>query len=69
MAEINIPLCRVPEEPYSQETAKCYLDRCIDYQELVQDCIDAGGGDAAVQACINQKFTTYLQSLEVCDLM
>lgn len=68
MAEWDIPPCRLPEEPYTAAQFECYVNACSNYLNQVKACIDAGGTEAEVQACINQKHQNYLAYLPICDL-
>lgn len=69
MTEITIPPLRLPEEPYTAAQFECYLDRGQDYLNAVKVCINSGGTNAQVQACINTAHNNYLAQLGICDTL
>ena len=68
MAEITIPPLHLPEEPYGPGRFECYLDAGDVYLAGVATCVKAGGTNPQIQACINAAHTTYLATLEICDV-
>jgi len=69
MAEWTIPPGRLPEEPYTLAQYECYVDKYAEFLNHAKQCIQSGGTQQEVQACIDQHYANYLAYLPVCDTL